>query len=235
MKKLLSILLSFVFLLGIVTPAYGAGNATLDLSPLTAAKKVDNLFSVEIRVNTGGAAVNTIKAYLTFDPNVLEVLSISTSGSVATIFTENEPDNLNGTIHITGAASGNGYTGTNGLVATLNLRAKAVGTSTLTFTSDSRVISSTDNTDVLNFTALKNGSYTVSGAAASGTTSTAGGDTTTTASGSALPSSGLYDSAITLIVIAFSLVFGGLFIANPYLFAPRWAKRRSEKSILKKL
>ncbi len=234
MKKLTAVLFSLILSLFSAAPALAVGNATLDLSPLTAAKKVDNLFSVEIRVNTAGEAVNTIKAYLTFDPNVLEVLSISTSGSVATIFTENEPDNLNGTIHITGAASGNGYTGTNGLVATLNLRAKQAGTSTLTFTSDSRVISSTDSTDVLNFTALKNGSYTISAAAASGTTTTGGGDTGTTASGAALPDSGIYDSAVTLIAIAFTLVFGGLFIANPYLFAPKWAKRRAEKNILKK-
>lgn len=237
MKKLLAIFFSFILLLGFVTPTQAVGSATFTLTPLSAAKKVDNLFSVEVRVNTAGTAVNTMKAYLTFDPQVLEVTSISTTGgSVATIVTENEPDNVNGTIHITGAATGSGFNGATGLFATINLRAKAAGTSTLTFTSDSRIISNADNTDILNFTGLQNGSYTVSGTSSTASNGTgAAGDTTVTSSGSALPSAGSTDGALSLIGFALLLIFGGVFIANPYLFAPRLAKKHQEKTILKKL
>jgi hypothetical protein len=232
MKKLLTALFSFALLIGLVSPVQAAGSATLDLTPLTASKSVDNLFSVEIHVNTAGEAVNTIKAYLTFDPNVLEVTSVSTSGSIATIFTENEPDNLNGTIHITGAASGAGYTGTNGLFATINFRAKASGTSTLTFTSESRIISNGDNSDILNFTGLQNGSYTIG---AGSTTVSSGGGDDPSASGAALPESGVATSTVTMIGLAMVLILGGLFIANPYLFSPKLAKRNQIKNILKKL
>lgn len=214
MKKLIAALFSSLFLLLSTAPSFAAGQATLNLVPPTATAKVDNLFTVEIHVNTAGVAVNTIKAYLTFDPTVLEVTSITTTGSIASIFTENDPDNVNGTIHITGAATGSGYTGSNGLFATLNLKAKGAGTSTLTFTSDSKVNSNVDDSDILNFTGLVNGSYTVSG------TGTGGGDTTTTtASGSALPDSGSSTQTLTLVIMATLLIGSGLVIAKPSRFS----------------
>lgn len=216
MKKIIAALFSSLLFLLNATPSFAAGQATLNLVPPTAAQKVDSLFTVQIKVNTAGTAVNTIKAYLTFDPTVLEVTSISTTGSVASIFTENDPDNVNGTIHITGAATGDGYTGTNGLFATLNLKAKTGGTSTLTFTSDSKIISNDDNSDILNFVALVNGSYTVSGTGGGGGDTTV---TTTTATGSALPDSGSFTSTITLVVLALLLVGGGLLIIFPAKFS----------------
>jgi hypothetical protein len=229
MKKLLTTFLSVLFLLLNATPSLAAGQATLSLSPVTGTQKVDAQFAVAIRVNTAGTAVNTIKAYLTFDPNVLEVVSVSTTGSVATIFTENDPDNINGTLHITGAATGNGFNGSDGIFATVNLHAKANGTSTLTFTSDSRVISNLDNSDILNFTGLQNGSYTVSGSGGTGATNT------TTATGSALPDSGSYSNTITLLLLALGLVGTGILVSKPKLLSFAKSRQSREKDILKKL
>lgn len=230
MKKLFATFFSLLLLLVNATPSFAAGEATLSLSPVSGTQKVDAQFSVGIHVNTAGTAVNTIKAYLTFDPKVLEVVSVSTTGSVATIFTENDPDNINGTLHITGAATGNGFNGSDGLFATVNFHAKAAGTSTLTFTSDSRIISNLDNSDLLNFTGLQNGSYTVS-SSATGT----GATETTTSTDSALPSSGSYTNTITLILLALGLVGAGVLVSKPNIFS--FAKSRSgrEKDILKKL
>jgi hypothetical protein len=229
MKKILAVLVSSLLFLFNISPSFAAGQATLSLSPVTATQAVDSSFTVEIHVNTAGTAANTIKAYLTFDPNVLQVASVSIVGSVANIFTENEPDNINGTLHITGAATGNGFNGSDGLFATINFSAKAAGTSTLTFTSDSRVISNLDNSDMLNFTGLKNGDYTISASIIP--TASGAAD----ASSSALPDSGSYTNTIELLLLAFGLISIGLLVSNPRFIETKWSKKRAEKNILKKL
>lgn len=232
MKKIVAVLFSLLFLLP--THVYGAGSATLSLSPISGSKQVNNVFTVEVHVNTAGVAVNTIKSYLTFDPAVLTVNTISTTGSVATFFTETDSDNVNGTIHITGAASGTGYTGANGLVATINFQAKGSGTSTLTFTSDSKIFSNADNSDILNFAGLTNGSYVVSGTAAATPTPVSTGSSLVSSS-SALPQSGSFSDTLMLFSIGLLLLLAGVSIANPHLLAPAQWKKQAEKNILKKL
>ena len=102
-----------------------AQNGSLYLSPSSGNVSVGQTFSIVLRVNTGGTAINAAEGSVVFDQAKLSVTSVSKSGSVFTIWAE-EPkfSNAEGTVSFGGGVPNPGYSGSNGTVITINFRAR---------------------------------------------------------------------------------------------------------------
>lgn len=75
--------------------------ASLYLSPKEGHYKIGEEFSVDILINTKGSRVVATAAYLSFNKQALEVLSIDASGSVFNLQAEKEFNNKDGKIKVT--------------------------------------------------------------------------------------------------------------------------------------
>jgi len=132
--KLLIILIQIVLISVFAIPAKAAlvgdvTKATLSLSPQTGNYSANESFKVNIYVNTGGQNINTVAAYLKYDKNYFQALSIDTTGSAFTIEAENVIDSPNGKIKITRAIPTPGINSTNSFVAAVNFKALSNNTS----------------------------------------------------------------------------------------------------------
>lgn len=150
----------------LVTDAYAA--ATLSVTPSSQSVTVGTTLPVEVRLNTGGDAVNTVTANLTFSKDKIRLQSVSTTGSFLTIWfelpdTESEvvTANNNGEIRITGSLPTPGQSGSNSLIAKLTFVPIAAGSATLNFASTSAVYRNSDNTNIVG-TSNTGGTYTIS-------------------------------------------------------------------------
>lgn len=142
-----------------------AASATLSLVPNTLTVAVNQTFNVEIRVNSGGENINTVTANLTYPADKIKVAKIDTANSFATIWFESSINQQTGKIKLTGSLPSPGTSGTNLLLATLNLQALAQTTAgnpgALSFDNTSAIYRNSDNTNILSSTS--SGQYTISG------------------------------------------------------------------------
>lgn len=126
------VLLLLSSLVAIPQPS-GAATASLYFSPDTASKTVGDTVTVTMKVNTGGVAINAAEATLSFSTSVLQVKSISRSGSVFSLWpVEPTYSNANGTVNFSGGKPSPGYTGSGGSLFSIVFTAKAAGTARLT-------------------------------------------------------------------------------------------------------
>ncbi|MDO8558519.1 MAG: cohesin domain-containing protein [bacterium] len=149
-----SILLIGICLLGFSTrilflPAQAAG-ATLFISPATGTSAVGVNFSVSFRLNSGGVSINAAEGNLAYEPDELEVVSISKSGSIFNIWTQ-EPvfSNTAGSISFGGGVPSPGFNGSSGLIFTATLRLKKSVSTTLRYVSGSVLANDGQGTNVL--------------------------------------------------------------------------------------
>jgi len=184
MKKAKRFLLFIIFCLLFFISSTQALAQTFSLSPATASKSANLEFDVLLNIDTNGKKVTAADVKLTFDPLILQVVKI-TEG---TFFTDNSSNIYSGTLYVGGSFATLGQTATgSGLLATITLKGKSSGVSQLKFvcstqSTDSNIFDdSATPKDIINCTAIKDGSYTFSG----GTAVTA---TPTTATTSATPS-----------------------------------------------
>ena len=159
MKKIFSIFIILLFCLGIVSDARAIG-ASLYLSPSAETYTVGNTFSIQVRVNTGGVAVNAVDGGLVFNPDKLEVRSVSKEDSILSLWVQ-EPvfSNSLGTINFGGGKPTPGYTGSSGVIITVTFRAKTAsfGMANVTFSGGSVLADDGKGTNVL--TNLGSGAY----------------------------------------------------------------------------
>lgn len=206
MKRfLLPIIFITVFALSRPAVAYAA--ASLSLSPASATKAVNDTFSVDIVLDTGGDAVGGATAILTYDTARLQVVGSSLTvgpifGSGTAPFT-NTVDTATGQIRYDSGTLGTAYTG-QGTLATITFRAVAVGTAPVNFvfnpsatTGTSLVAASTGPTNLL--TTVNNGTYTISG---TGTTTTY------------LPPTGVVENTIAILGGGVVFLGIGVFLAR---------------------
>ena len=158
MKKALIFFAFWVFLTGTAGFAEAAGGS-LYLYPGSENHKVGDIFSVQIRLNSGGAAINSADGKLTFDTNKLQAISISKEGSIFTLWVQ-EPIFSNGKIEFAGGKPSPGFIGTAGKIATITFRAKAAGSAVITFNSGSIFADDGMGTNVLG--SRQGGSYQIS-------------------------------------------------------------------------
>jgi hypothetical protein len=108
--------------------------ATLYISPSNTNVSVGNIIPVKILVNTSGQSINNVDTVIKFPTDLLEVMSISKSSSIFSLWVE-EPgfSNTLGQITINGGIPNPGYIGQSGEIASVILRAKNTGTASLVF------------------------------------------------------------------------------------------------------
>lgn len=117
--------LSFLF----VPKANSQGDASLYFSPSSGKKTVGTTFLVEVRVNTTGHSINAAEGSIVFDPAKLQVISVSKAGSIFTLWAA-EPSfsNADGTVNFGVGIPNPGYSGSNGVIITINFKAKTATT-----------------------------------------------------------------------------------------------------------
>ena len=139
-----------------------ADAASLFISPGSGTFREGQTFTATVRVNSGGVPINASEGVLKFNPTFLNVESITTDGS---IFSQNiqEPSfsNATGTINFVGIILNPGYNGSSGTLLTIRFRARAAGSTAVTFTSGAVLANDGFGTNVLD--GLSGGSYTVVG------------------------------------------------------------------------
>jgi len=142
-----------------LSPVQAAG-ASLSFSPSSAAKKVGDVFSVNVVVNASGVSgtdvlgknysgINSSDATITFDKNLLSVKSVSSGGSIFSLWTT-EPtfSNSNGSINYSGGTP-KSYSGSAGTIMTISFTALAVGEAVVKFSSASVLAADGQGTNVL--------------------------------------------------------------------------------------
>lgn len=151
----LVLLFSFCF----VSPAEGVASGSLYLLPSSGVYNIGNNFSVVVRINTDGIAINAAEGELVFSTDKLEVVSLSKEGSVFNLWTT-EPtfSNSAGTVDFGGGVPNPGYTGNAGKVFTITFKAKQAGTASVSFSSGAILANDGKGTNILS--SLGSGNYT---------------------------------------------------------------------------
>ncbi len=159
--KILNFALSFCILFfALFILASQASAATLFLAPSMGSYSAGDTFSVSVKVNTEGKAINTAEATLTFDPSRLKVKSISKTGSIFTLWVE-EPvfSNSDGMISFAGGKPSPGYTGSSGKLLSITFKGLTSGEADVNFSSASVLADDGRGTNILS--SLISGSYTI--------------------------------------------------------------------------
>lgn len=167
MKKLLTSILMFILLL--VSPTYALA-ATLSLSPSTGTFNKSCTFTLDVNLNTQGASVDGTDAILIYDNSRFSATSINT-GTIFAEYPGSSPDDTTGKVFISGLASiSKSFSGT-GTLAKVNFTVKdsaPTGATQIKFdfdpnnrtdTSDSNVVSKTENSDLLS--SVVNGNFII--------------------------------------------------------------------------
>lgn len=124
----------------------GQKNGGLKITPPAGSYKKNQIIEVEIRANTGGAAVNAVQADLSYPENLLTFESIDASGSAFGI--EAEKTGGSGKVRI---ARGN-IADVSGEVLVAKVKFKALGTAgtaDIKVEESSALVRSSDNVDIL--------------------------------------------------------------------------------------
>ncbi len=157
MKKVFFIIL----IIGFIIPLFcQAATASLYLSPSSGTYNVGNNFSVAVKVNSGGVLINAADGSLNFNSNQLQVLNVSKSSSIFSLWTQ-EPtfSNSAGIIRF-GGGTPSGFSGTSGEVFTVNFKAKIATIAEVKFLSGSVLAADGKGTNVLG--SFGSGIYTFS-------------------------------------------------------------------------
>lgn len=148
--------------------ARAAGKPVLILEPATGGHKVGTTWTVKLMIDAAGERVSVADAKLTYDPGLLQVVSVVAGdyfdGSSQDI------DNQNGVMYWGGYFVNVAQTSTaeTGTLATLTLSAKGTGVAGLAFvcasgeTNDSNILNGA-NEDVIDCASLIDGSYDLTG------------------------------------------------------------------------
>ena len=146
-------------------------NATLSLSPDTGTYTVNQQFTLSIFANTHSQNVVVVAAYLNYDQNRFQAVSIDSADSAFSMQAENTIDSANGVIKITRGKSTPGINSASALVAKVNFKpiANASPTSdnfTFQFTPNSVlesniILDNGQGTDIIS--GVNNGQYSATG------------------------------------------------------------------------
>lgn len=134
--------------------------ASYVLAPASASVVSGQSFAVQVNVAASDQAVNALSGELSFPADVLQVMSVSRTGSIVNIWVR-EPtySNVNGTIRFEGAILNPGYQGNAGHVLTITFRAIGGGSAALAFRSAAILANDGKGTNVI--TGLASARYTI--------------------------------------------------------------------------
>lgn len=147
MAKIYKIIL-FVLLLGFSAVSVNA--ATLSFSQSADSYSVGSTFSVGIYTGSSDQAMNAASGVVSFPSDKLEVVSLSKTGSIFSLWVQ-EPSfsNSGGTVSFEGIVLNPGFIGGSGKILTITFRAKAPGVANLSFTSGSVLANDGTGTNIL--------------------------------------------------------------------------------------
>ena len=133
----------------IVLKSLAATPPAVYLTPASSAVNTGTDFTVQIMEDSGTVPVNAVQANLTYPTNLLDVVSIDTSGSAFT--TVAESTSSNGNIRIgAGVATGAAGKTSEQLVATIHFKSKsAAGTAEVKFVAGTELVESVNNSLIL--------------------------------------------------------------------------------------
>ncbi len=145
--KFLFCVFSFAFLVFSANVAYAA---TLYFSPSSGNFSVGDLLNTGVLVNTQSKSINNADAVINFPSALLEVVSVTKSGSVFSLWVE-EPafSNGAGTISFNGGLPTPGFNGTAGKIINVVFRVKNAGSASLIFSSAAVRANDGYGTDIL--------------------------------------------------------------------------------------
>lgn len=125
MKK--NILVCFFLCLFFLSISYTEA-ATLSVSSAQTQVSVGETVRYKILLNTQSKVINTVEGVISFDPTMVEVVSVSSSNSILDIWIENPSfSNSTGKISFSGGIIPPGYIGSSGEVFSVTMKAKKEG------------------------------------------------------------------------------------------------------------
>jgi len=143
-KQILAVSVILVLLTAVVVAiiSLGGDRKTSSLSlQVAASSPVSQTIEVPLRISVT-QPINAGEFYFSFPTNLLEVKEIKTSDSFMTLWIKDSPSFSNdaGTIYIAGGLPSPGFSGQDGLVATVVFTTKAKGTGQISLESKSRTL-----------------------------------------------------------------------------------------------
>jgi hypothetical protein len=155
-KAVLLIVLGFIFL----APRTSRAD-TLSISPASGSYSQGKTFSVKISVSSPTTAINAVSGTLAFPPDKLQVTSVSKAESILTLWVQGPSfSNPQGTVSFEGVVPNPGFTGSGGLVATVNFKVIGTGNAIIKFNNGSILANDGEGTNILKN--LNTASYTLS-------------------------------------------------------------------------
>jgi len=133
--------------------------AILYLAPETGTFQIGNTFSISVKINAQGTPINAADGIINFSPAELEVVGVSKSGSIFTLWPQ-EPtfSNQTGKIEFAGG-SPQAFSGSGGTVFTILFKGKRDTVAKVNFSSGSILAADGKGTNVL--TEMRGGVYTI--------------------------------------------------------------------------
>ena len=129
---------------------FWAHAATLSFSPQSGTYFAGRSFSVSVLVSSPDQAMNAVQGEISFPTKQLEVLSISQTNSIVTLWVQNPTfSNQDGTIDFGGVSPNPGFQGNGGNIITIRFEAKNSGSAMLAFNSGSVLANDGMGTDIL--------------------------------------------------------------------------------------
>ncbi|MBU4579610.1 cohesin domain-containing protein, partial [Patescibacteria group bacterium] len=164
-KVLVSLGLIFVFF-SVSGASNAAHAASLYFSPSSGSHAVGSTFSVSVLTSSANQAMNAVSGVISFPANKLEIVSLSKSGSIISLWVQ-EPSfsNVTGTINFEGIVLNPGFIGASGKIITINFKAKAAGSAALSFSSGSILANDGKGTNILE--GLGSASFSITASASS--------------------------------------------------------------------
>lgn len=140
--------------------------ASLDLSPIQTSIGAAGTFTETVFVSSTDQAMNAISGTISFPTELLQVVSVSKSGSVLSLWVQDPTySNSDGTISWSGVVPNPGFTGGRGRVFSIQFRAKKAGAASVSFSSSSQVLANDGNgSDILSDTGSASVTITTSSA-----------------------------------------------------------------------
>ncbi|PIZ46187.1 hypothetical protein CO180_02470 [candidate division WWE3 bacterium CG_4_9_14_3_um_filter_41_6] len=126
-----------------------AQQAILSLSPSTITVQKGQTISATVILNTENDTIDRVLAKITYTSGILAPQSIATSNSFITIWYTVDTSSTASELILEGGVSGNGVSGSNLTLATINFVTRADGVATVAFASDSAVYLSGTSTNIL--------------------------------------------------------------------------------------
>ncbi len=132
--KILKNVIVTVIIAGFFLSAQVIDAASVYITTGRAEVQTGETVTATIYVNTNGVPINSVEGVISVPSDILEILSVNTTGSVLSLWVE-QPAFSGGMVTFNGGVPNPGYTGSAGKVLSIQMRAKRDGKATIAFQS----------------------------------------------------------------------------------------------------